>query len=1022
MASDLDREAATEVALDHLRARATELGIDAAELDDMIVTDFYTSRHSGTTHVYLTQSRDGILVHQAQANVAIAENGSVARVSNRLIPLKASSRATRPALSAEEAVGFAAQALELAAPEGLTTLEALAGPTQSTLLSAGGISRAPIPAHLVYYPISGGDIRLAWNLEIQHVAGENWWSATIDAETGRLLDVTDFVDVEQYATYEIPIESPHHTTPLPPADSRSVAVDPYLATTASPFGWHDTDGSAGPEFTITRGNNTHTYLDTDANNAPDTGANAEPDGGVTLDFTGALVTMDLSMEPDTYPQASAANLFYWTNIIHDVMWNYGFDEASGNFQVNNYGNGGLGSDDVQAEAQDGAGNCNANFGTPADGSRPRMQMFTCTNTTPARDGAFDHGVVIHEYGHGISNRLTGGPSQAGCLSVNEQMGEGWSDYFGLMLTMEPGDLATDARGTGTWLFGQGPAGAGIRPAPYSTDLGVNNFTYSNVGGVSIPHGVGFIWATMVWDMTWELIADHGFNPDIYDDWTTGGNNLALQLVMDGLKLQPCSPGFVDGRDAILAADDLLTGDGTFFSGANQCAIWDGFDQRGLGYSADQGSSNSVTDGTPAFDMPPACATIGAPIDTQTICQGDVATYRIGVGTGFTAPPVTLSSVGEPAGTTVTFTPNPVVGPLPTLAEMTVSNTAAAVAGTYNITVTGTDTTPTALFTGVTLDVYGGVAAGPALSLPADGATDEVVLPTFEWLAVAGAPSYTLELDDDPAFGSIDYAASGLIGTSHTISAELDYATTYYWRVRGDNPCGAGTNSAAFSFSTAAFPGACPVGTEAVIHFQDDLESGAAGWTSSGTGDTWGLSGARYSSPVNSFFAVDPPTLSDQRLVSPPIVLPAGAQNLTLQFENYQAFETPNGDGRCWDAGILEVTTNGGSTWSKVPQASLLTDPYDNILWNDTAGNNPISTTYGATLAWCDELQPFTTSVVDASAYAGNTAQFRWRLGSDSAAGNEGWYIDDVVVQSCVAPFFADGFESGDTTAWSASFP
>ena len=58
----------------------------------------------------------------------------------------------------------------------------------------------------------------------------------------------------------------------------------------------------------------------------------------------------------------------------------------------------------------------------------------------------------------------------GCLSNQEQMGEGWSDYYGVVLTIEPGDIGTDARGVGTYLFGQGAGGAGIRPFPYSTDL------------------------------------------------------------------------------------------------------------------------------------------------------------------------------------------------------------------------------------------------------------------------------------------------------------------------------------------------------------------------------------------------------------------------------------------------------------------------------------------------------------------------------------------------------------------------
>jgi hypothetical protein len=70
--------------------------------------------------------------------------------------------------------------------------------------------------------------------------------------------------------------------------------------------------------------------------------------------------------------------------------------------------------------------------------------------------------------------------------------------------------------------------------------------------------------------------------------------------MDGMKFQPCSPGFVDGRNAILTADVELT------EGENQCEIWRAFAKRGLGFSASQGSSNNRTDGVQAFDLPAAC--------------------------------------------------------------------------------------------------------------------------------------------------------------------------------------------------------------------------------------------------------------------------------------------------------------------------------------------------------------------------------------------------------------------------------
>ena len=220
----------------------------------------------------------------------------------------------------------------------------------------------------------------------------------------------------------------------------------------------------------------------------------------------------------------------------------------------------------------------------------------------SRDSDFDAGIIAHEYGHGVSNRLVGGPAVAGCLGNQEQMGEGWSDYFGMMVTQQPGDTPEQRRGVGTYVEFQSTSGPGIRPAPYSTDFGVNNFTYQDVitqggTGLSVPHGIGFVWATMLWDMTWNIIATNGYSADIYDAAGTAGNQIAMNLVTTGLKMTACSPGFVSGRDAILEADTLLYG------GQYSNAIWTAFAGRGLGVNASQGSTANVNDGMADFTMP-----------------------------------------------------------------------------------------------------------------------------------------------------------------------------------------------------------------------------------------------------------------------------------------------------------------------------------------------------------------------------------------------------------------------------------
>ncbi len=626
---------------------------DALQPEDVrwTITSEHVSRVSGIHHIYFKQLVNDIPVYGTESGIHLRQDGTVLAASDRFVS-NAYSRASgtaSPSLTAIQAVQAAASQLNYNGAGNFSVLERKNNAAQETRLSDGGISLSDIPASLTYVLNENDQLVLAWDLSIESSEVETeWYSMRVDASTGLILDKVNWMvscnfdhdhsvhdkevldynanlyDIpnydelvanaeagcsECYQAFEMPIESPYF-------GNFTNAVQPAHPT-ASPFGWHDTNGVAGAEFTVTRGNNANAYED---GNNP----GYQPDGGAGLDFTGYAFNQVYS-GANQYEDAAITNLFYWSNIVHDVVYIYGFDEASGNFQENNYGNGGAGSDSVDSEAQDGSGTCNANFGTPPDGGNPRMQMYVCGD----KDGDFDNLVIVHEYGHGISNRLTGGPAAAGCLGNTEQMGEGWSDWYGAVMTIEPGDQGTDARAVGTYLFGQGPGGGGIRSFPYSTDMGVNPQTYDDIKTESIPHGVGSVWATMLWEMTWELIDEHGFDPDIYnftgDVSQDAGNVQAMALVTEAMKIQPCSPGFVDGRDAILAADVAI------YNGANECRIWDAFARRGLGLSADQGSSNSRSDGTEAFDTPSGVASFTAPGD---VCASEGILTGLGGGTPF----------------------------------------------------------------------------------------------------------------------------------------------------------------------------------------------------------------------------------------------------------------------------------------------------------------------------------------------------------------------------------------------------
>jgi len=218
-----------------------------------------------------------------------------------------------------------------------------------------------------------------------------------------------------------------------------------------------------------------------------------------------------------------------------------------------------------------------------------MRMYVWNRSNPMRDGDLDNGIIIHEYGHGISIRLTGGPSNVNCLSGGEAggMGEGWGDWWATAFRQRPEYKRTDP-----FYMADYSNMAGIRKFPYTTDMALNPETYSYItrAGYEGVHAKGEVWAGILWEAYWDVVDERGFNPDWY--LGVAGNNEILQDVVDGLKLQPCRPNFVQARDAILQADDIN------FDGKNHCLLWTGFAKRGLGVNA--------AGGVDSFDVPEEC--------------------------------------------------------------------------------------------------------------------------------------------------------------------------------------------------------------------------------------------------------------------------------------------------------------------------------------------------------------------------------------------------------------------------------
>lgn len=779
-----------------LDSNAKKNGLTTTDVNNWKLVNHHNSRKGNVGFYYVHQSYNDILVYNAISVIAIKNNEGFLTSNGFISDLENKVETSTATISAKDAIISAARNIGAENIGDLIELDSKGN--NNHIFEAKDLSVENITVDFKLFKVDESTVRAVWDLHIYQLDQKHWWSMRVDAQTGAVLDKMDWVlncnfdgkenhggshanhnhrtvDFTQISTptpgprsgagynvFALPVESPIH-------GGRQLLIDP-ADLTASPYGWHDVDGVVGHEFTTTQGNNV--YASEDRADADVLGY--MPDGGTTLNFDFPL---DLTLGPIDYEDVAITNLFYMNNIMHDVWYHYGFDEASGNFQQNNYGNGGFGDDYVFAQAQDGGGMNNANMSTGPDGYSPRMQMYLWSSADPDLltvnspssisgiyttkqagfgpivpvtpitsdiviyddssgdpmdgcqpavnsaalngkivlvkrggcsfvikvenaelagavavivvnnvqgniiamggtdpgigipsimisqadgntiinqiqsgtpvnatlqspngshflDGDFDNGIIAHEYGHGISIRLTGGADMAGCLGNIEQMGEGWSDWFGMMLTIEPGDLGTDGRGIGTFATGELTTGGGIRPLRYSTDFNINNATYAttNNSSISEPHGIGFVWATMLWDLNWALINKYGFDPDVYNG--TGGNNIAMQLVIDGLKLQGCYPGFVDGRDAILQADQL------FNNGDNQCLIWNVFAKRGLGFSADQGSSDNRYDQLEAFDLPPnlssaantevvnSCGDFTWPVSGQTYSASGSYVYAI----------------------------------------------------------------------------------------------------------------------------------------------------------------------------------------------------------------------------------------------------------------------------------------------------------------------------------------------------------------------------------------------------------
>ncbi len=783
------------------KQNAAIIGIAQKDLSNWRISDAHYDKLSNSMFIYLQQTYLGIDIDKAVNSLSFKDEKFVTGNLEELKNLKSLNKTTAPLIDAKTALLNAAGNLNTTIKSIIIPLQTIAE-SHTYIFDKLGISYNQIPVKLLWLRNDENNLQLAWQVTISAVEKNALWQINIDAATGKIISKDNLTVYEQtphdikkpheifvfdeadqpavnsvqdlksinsakYNVIAYPNESPLYALP-------SLQTNPWTINgnqNANTLKWNS-DGSN--DYSTLRGNNVLVQQDLDSNNnTPGFSASSTtslPD--LTFNFN-----FDETADPTIAPTASfnETNFFYWDNLMHDMSYQYGFDEASGNFQTNNLSRGGSENDFVYADAQDGNGKGpridNANMSTPTDGFNPRQQMFlwypdafknlyinspagfkgdkpslegavstknalskkqpvtadiiiykdaahpdsstgcgvaananeisgkivyvdrgscayvqkyknaqtagakaiivgnvapndkryippvgttdtrgnyllamggtdntitipgifirydsaqkikalgsgnvNATLYSPDLDGGLDNTVSTHEYTHGISNRLIGGPQNVTCLRNVEQMGEGWSDWYALIMTENwstASVVGAHNRTIGSYAVGfdvnyglDANTVSILRAYPTSNSFTYDPWTYDSLkalkGTILKPadeHTVGEIWCTMLWDMTWDLAKDYGISQNIFNAAGTGGNIIALKLITEGLKLTNCSPGFVDARDGILKADTLL------YSGKYSKEIWTAFAKRGLGYSAGEGSSGNTNDGTAAYDLP-----------------------------------------------------------------------------------------------------------------------------------------------------------------------------------------------------------------------------------------------------------------------------------------------------------------------------------------------------------------------------------------------------------------------------------
>lgn len=407
---------------------------------------------------------------------------------------------------------------------------------------------------------AGGDttphdgLTLVWQVQLELEDDRRPWSVLVSA-TGReatLLEATPL-------TAHVVVRGPVHDL-SPPTDQPQIHMFPPQRD-AFPH----LDGAAlppGPWLTADRTEGNNAVVMDDRGDAY--GAVADAAGDLT--FTPAA-PLDLDQ--------ARVNAFYLCNFCHDFFWLLGFDEAMGNFQQTNTTPHGAGRDPVQVFVFSRVRQPFAFFLNRLDGRKPELVLRPGPG---GRHPALDADIVIHEYAHGVTDRIVGrGQTERPFREPQSvALAEALSDYFALTLQNHLRRRAGDAP---THVFGGWVSGnpTGLRVASYGPGFAA---TYGSLRdpGYERPHDAGQVFCQTLLELV-DVLGEG--DPAV-------GDERAWQVVFDAIcRLHPGSDGphFLHARDAIYAA--LATRIGSW--GVDQTAVTQNvravFAARGMGDDA-----------------------------------------------------------------------------------------------------------------------------------------------------------------------------------------------------------------------------------------------------------------------------------------------------------------------------------------------------------------------------------------------------------------------------------------------------